>query len=105
MKTIELQAVGLYFRISPDDLSKLARKLPMPVRFEREPENRFDENAIKVITVPDNRHIGYLSRLVAAEYAPLIDEGKLKLVEGKLIDVEMQGGEATVRIKMKTAGN
>ena len=43
---------------------------------EREPSNQFDINAIKVIHPESGEFIGYIARMVAAEIAVLIDQGK-----------------------------
>ena len=40
----------------------------------REPDNRYDPNAVAVCTA-SGEQIGYLSREVAAEIAPLLDQG------------------------------
>ena len=43
---------------------------------EREPGNQFDPNAIMVIEPESHVHIGYVAKEVAAELAPLMDEGR-----------------------------
>lgn len=60
---------------------------------ERDPQNYYDTNAIKVLT-DDNRQIGYLGQRLAEELAPLMDAGQeieceLKEVTG--LDQDTQG--------------
>lgn len=43
----------------------------------REPENRFDANAIMVLAPDTNDHLGYVAKEVAVELAPLMDEGRV----------------------------
>lgn len=42
---------------------------------EREPENRFDKNAIKVLTGNINYHVGYIGKEFAREIASWLDKG------------------------------
>jgi len=42
----------------------------------REPGNRFDSNAIMVLDPDSEMHLGYVAKEVAAELAPLMDEGE-----------------------------
>jgi len=60
---------------------------------EREPNNTYDQNAIKVLT-DDRRQIGYLTKELAAKLAPLMDAGQeiecdLKEITG--LDQDAQG--------------
>lgn len=48
-------------------------KLGAPVSLRREPDNKYDENAVAVIIF--NTKVGHLSRGFAADIAPLIDSG------------------------------
>lgn len=42
---------------------------------ERDPDNAYDENAIKVIHPDSGEFIGFVEKDVALELAPLIDDG------------------------------
>ncbi len=44
------------------------------LKLVREPRNKFDKNAVKVLT-EDGKQIGYLNKHVAAEIAPRLDKG------------------------------
>jgi len=48
--------------------------LPVVVRCEREPNNRYDSNAIRAIV--NGHHVGYLRRHLAAQLAPALDRGR-----------------------------
>lgn len=67
---------GLSFR--PIDAKAYAGTLTEgdPLLIEREPENAFDPNAIKVLSPERSLHIGYVAKEVAVELAPLMDEGR-----------------------------
>lgn len=47
-----------------------------PLILQREPDNQFDPNAIQVIEPESEMHLGYVAKEVAAELAPLMDEGE-----------------------------
>lgn len=65
--TINVCVVGFRFRgCSPKDMDEGV------FRFDYEPTNKFDKNAVKVMKLIDNDkliHIGYLSRNTALDYA------------------------------------
>lgn len=67
---------GLSFR--PIDAKAYAGTLTEgdSLLIEREPENAFDPNAIKVLSPERSLHIGYVAKEVAVELAPLMDEGR-----------------------------
>ena len=46
-----------------------------PVKLEREPDNRYDGNALKV--VHDRGQIGYVPKALAAHLAPHFDSGEV----------------------------
>lgn len=52
--------------------------------FEREPDNEYDSNAIKVIV--DNEHIGYLARANNVNLAEAMDHGAV--LSAEVIDFE-----------------
>ncbi len=48
-----------------------AADIPIVAVLVREPDNRYDSNAVKVVV--NGYHVGYLGRADAAAYAPLLD--------------------------------
>jgi hypothetical protein len=53
------------------------------LKFEREPDNQFDSNAIKIIAHVKSKGsaaIGYVSKNIAANVAPMIDAGFIPIV-------------------------
>ena len=68
--------VGINFR--PIMARSIANDLAQGdiLTLEREPSIQFDINAIKVIHPESGEFIGYIARMVAAEIAVLIDQGK-----------------------------
>lgn len=91
---------GLDYRVTSETQKTMAEVLPLKARLEREPSNPSDANAIKVILLDkpwSDFHIGYLSRQVAEEFAPLMDKGLLKISKATI--TEMDGdGEATIKL-------
>lgn len=78
--------VGVTFE---DRQSAIAALRPgTPLRFEREPENPYDANAIAV-REPRGSQVGYLNRRLAAVLAPVIDAG----VEYDIEIADVTGGE------------
>ena len=45
------------------------------LNLEREPENAHDVNAIRVVHPPSGEFLGFVAREVAADIAPLMDNG------------------------------
>lgn len=69
----DVQVVGMHFR-GPDAKEAAASLEPgTMLRLEREPDNQYDPNAIKVFF--ESLWIGYIERGQAAWIAPLMDEG------------------------------
>ena len=74
---VDLKVVGVTFK--NDDGSSRADKIiemsqhmdTVVIQLEREPQNRFDPNAIKVIA--DGKQIGYIGKDFASILAPMID--------------------------------
>lgn len=56
--------------------------------FYREPDNRFDPQAIKIVTLKEKK-IGYLPQKDNVIFARLMDAGKVLF--GKIIDIEKKG--------------
>lgn len=45
------------------------------LKLEREPENEYDTNAIRVIHPPSSEFLGFVAKEIAADIAPLMDNG------------------------------
>ena len=72
----DLVVVGMHFREREGVPAKsiVANFIPpVAVEFEREPDNPFDPNAIKIIY--NGQHIGYIEAASAVYLSPWIDEG------------------------------
>jgi HIRAN domain len=107
-KEVELTVVGLKYRVTTSSRVMLADHLPFPVKLEREPENREDENAIKVVAVKyfshtfNDFHIGYLPRGVASVWAGPLDTGKLTIAEAWVTGIDVGAGTATMLVKARS---
>jgi hypothetical protein len=95
MATIEqsVDVVGVGFRMKHDVrvvLDEIVKKKPLRVDLQREPENEYDENAIKVVLSDpragqlDGHHLGYLGRPVAEVLAPRLDGEEVVVDSAKL---------------------
>jgi len=108
---LEIPIVGLQHRVTPSTRRKLEEAIQegtISVRIKREPDNQFDENAIRVIITGapyKGMHIGYIPRIVAAEMAPSIDNGDIDVETalGEMTDVDAQNGTAMMYLKFKAA--
>jgi hypothetical protein len=73
---VDLKVVGVTFS-NEDGSSRKAIILEMKgnevIDLVREPENKYDANAIKVLA--DNRQIGYIGKEYATIMAPIMDNG------------------------------
>lgn len=80
IQNVDLKVVGVTFTNEgtgekrADIIRELMNKKPEDIKIElvREPENKYDMNAIKVLA--DDRQIGYLGKEYASIIAPLLDE-------------------------------
>ena len=70
-KTIETKVAGVTFEGRQRVVASL--QVGEPVVLTREPENRYDANAIRVERV-DGAQIGYIPREIAGRIAPFMDE-------------------------------
>jgi hypothetical protein len=97
---MKIPVVGLNYRVTPDNQTKLARQVPMVVEFEREPFNAMDKNAIKVIlgAWKPGFHIGYVPRDIAAKLAPKLDDGSMKVQLASLESVDDEDGRGTMDV-------
>ena len=105
---IELTVVGLQFRWTKSGREVLARSCPFPVDLEREPDNKHDENAVKVVIAADyklkklrGKHLGYLRRQAAEQMAPRLDRGTLEVVKLWVTDIDPAMGEATMACRFR----
>lgn len=77
IKNVELKVVGVTFK-NDDGSSRKDIIVNMtdesPVMLEREPTNKYDVNAIKVLT--DGGQIGYIGKDYSGILAPYIDAGR-----------------------------
>jgi hypothetical protein len=80
IQNVDLKVVGVTFTNEgtgekrADIIRELMGKNPSDIKIElvREPENKYDMNAIKVLA--DNKQIGYIGKEYATIIAPLLDE-------------------------------
>lgn len=77
IKNVELKVVGVTF--SNEDGTKrkdiiVGMKLESPIMLEREPSNKYDTNAVKVLT--DGGQIGYIGKDYSSILAPYMDAGR-----------------------------
>jgi hypothetical protein len=80
IQNVDLKVVGVTFTNEgtgekrSDIIRELMEKNPADIKVQlvREPENKYDMNAIKVLA--DNRQIGYIGKEYATIIAPLLDE-------------------------------
>jgi len=104
MSELMTECVGLHFR--PREVKEFfnAECGPgTPLALEREPENAYDSNAIKVFAVDEQGagwHIGYIPKTSNAVLAMLMDEGsavnvtgRVFAISGKRIEIEVNWSE------------
>lgn len=111
--SIELSVVGLRFRTRTIVRDALVKSTPFRVDLVRERDNRFDENAIKVVIGPKfkyvrlrGQHMGYLTREAAARLAPALDEGRTTVVRASVTEVGTGSDpEAKVVIRFSDTDN
>lgn len=63
--------VGNNFRPLTAQVALSQLQIGDTIRLEREPDNAYDENAIKCMV--DNEHVGFVAKTEAAVLAPVID--------------------------------
>jgi hypothetical protein len=90
----DLTILGLKFRHKKDAREQLASQLrakPLKVDLWREPDNKYDENAVMIVGAEDEWdgvHLGYLGRETAAILAPRFDAGTLATIEAELVNLK-----------------
>jgi hypothetical protein len=102
---LELDVVGLQHRVTTSTRRWLARKVidePIFCRLDREPENIYDENAIKVVIQEGNYkdlHLGYIQRSVASVLALMMDTGEITDVLLSITDIDVDKGTAAAKLQ------
>ena len=115
---VTLSVVGLRFRWKRDTISMMPGWCPFPVTLEREPDNRFDPHAIKVMIAGDfkltklrGQHFGYISNRtdddsgerigLASLLAPRLDAGTVEPVKLWVTEIDVEGGAATLEARFR----
>lgn len=117
-RQVELDVVGIQHRVTMSTRNMMIDHLPTTVALVREPENRHDENAIKVVINENGNpyhglHIGYLRAAVAAVWSLHIDVSEVHEDEGLppdfiivgawLTEIRARDGEGTILVKLKAS--
>ena len=104
----ELTVVGLQFRWKKDGRETLARAVPFKVELEREPDNKYDENAVKVNIVSDfkltklrGKQLGYLRANIAALLADKLDKGTVEPVKLWVTEIDVLDGTAQLSARFR----
>jgi hypothetical protein len=104
-RRLELSVVGIEYRVTPATVRKLQDGLPLQAELLREPDNSYDENAVKVVltdkSLKGQFHIGYLSRQLASEIGPRMDAGRFPYVQAVLTEIDEKTGKLDVRMAAK----
>jgi len=112
---VVFDVVGLDHRVTRASQKKLAQLVKdhreVECSLKRDPENEYDENAVKVyVDDPNFRakkvHIGYLRRGTAKVLASGMDAERLTVRHCYLIYIDVEHGWGRVRVSFfKTPGN
>jgi hypothetical protein len=102
-RNIYAPLVGMNYRVGIQLQGELAAHVPLAIRLEREPENRFDPNALKVVLqeIRPDMHIGYIARDVAARLAKLVDDGRIGIEAAAVTEIDEKNGSGTVIISYR----
>lgn len=73
VSVIKFQVAGLYYRPYYNQHRAAQLKINEPLQLIAEPDNNFDPNAIKVMTM-DNVEIGYMPKNLAAQWNAFLDK-------------------------------
>lgn len=104
-RSIEMPLMGIQHRVTPSTqhlLERMVVQQPIPISIEREPENRHDSNAIKVVIAEGKfkgMHIGYVPKATAAILAPAMDDEMVADAHGYITDLD----EPTMLLQFKAA--
>jgi hypothetical protein len=83
--TVETSLAGVTYRSRQNRLKTL--HIGQSVNLRREPRNKYDSNAI-LVTVGDNKSIGYINRDLAEILAPFFDNAQnISSVKGKISSI------------------
>jgi hypothetical protein len=106
--SIELECVGMQFRWKKTGRETLARAVPFKVDLEREPDNKHDENAIKVVIASDFKltklrgsQLGYLRKETAEQFAPRFDAGTIETAKVWVTDINVDHGNADLDCRFR----
>lgn len=106
---IELTVVGLNFRWKREVRKMMPGWCPFTVTLEREPDNQYDENAVKVLIAKQKplaklagKQLGYLRSNIAALLAPQLDDGTLKPAKLTVTEIDVDGGQATIQASFRS---
>lgn len=94
--TYTLDVVGLKFRWTRDGRRVLANMIESKgrisgIRLVREPDNKFDPNAIMVCLperIIEGKQLGYVRATAAELLAPRLDNGTLVVLSAKLMELD-----------------
>lgn len=79
MSVLDFKLMGVNFRPKDGAARKIVASLEigdeLELRLEPEPDNQYDENAIKVIEVTSGEFLGYVEKEIAKVLAPLLSAG------------------------------
>lgn len=85
---MQFQAALMGVNFRGKEIAALVAALPIGTQFtlERDPENQYDANAVKVIYSgeDEDQFVGFVAKEVAEEIAPLLDsgyEGSAKIID------------------------
>ena len=108
-RTIDLSVVGIQHRVTMSTREMIAKRIdlhgPVEVELQREPDNEYDRNAIRVVIDAGpykNLHIGYVPRLAAEILAPALDKGSAEFGMAILTSLDARDGDGEIRARIKT---
>lgn len=99
---ITLTVKGLRYRVTAATMRTMSDVTPLNARLEREPDNLYDKNAVKVIICDkpwDDFHVGYLDKVVAKEIAPKLDKGTLEITKARVLSIDPEEAQGEIRIE------
>jgi hypothetical protein len=102
-RNIDVTVRGLAYYVTPSTMRRMAKATPIGVRFQRDPKNAQDPNAIKVIIDAQpwqGFHIGFVAKQTAAVIAPKMDKGTFETEGAWLMWVKPDKAEAGVLMKV-----
>jgi hypothetical protein len=97
VQTIKTRVVGVTFENRQEEIKKI--EVGETVLLIREPSNRFDKNAIKVVRLNHN-DIGYIKKEMAIILAPRMDNPH-KQIEAKVINCSREDAFAPFHVMIQ----